>query len=59
MPKYYVEYTIMGGGSLEIEAANEEEADELAFDTSTEDLLENADFKGGFSVDSIEEIKDE
>jgi len=55
MPKYYVHYSMLGSGVLEIEAENEEEADDLAFDKTTEELIEGCDFKRGLSVDHIEE----
>lgn len=54
MAIFNITYTMMGSGVIQVEAENAEEAENLAFDFKTEELLDCADFKGGFSVDDIE-----
>lgn len=54
MAIFNITYTMMGSGVIQVEAENAEEAENLAFDLKTDELLDNADFNGGFSVDDIE-----
>jgi len=54
MATYDVTFTLMGSGVIEVEAETKEAAEDIVFDMTTEQLIECADFDGGFSVDEIE-----
>ena len=51
LKKYDVRYTLLGGGTMTVEAPSEEAARELAYYISHGWLMRNTDFKRGFDVD--------
>ena len=53
MKTYFVNYSMLGGGVLEIVANSAYEADSIAMDVSMEILMRTTDFGGGFSIDHI------
>lgn len=54
MAIFNVTYTMMGSGVIQVEANTADEAENMAFNFETEELLNCAEFKGGFSVDYVE-----
>jgi hypothetical protein len=54
MRNYLITYSILGSGQLIIRAKNEELAEDILFDMSTEDLLSEADFSDSLRLDLIE-----
>ena len=55
MKTYFVNYSMLGGGVLEIVANSAREADSIAMDVSMEILMRTTDFGGGFSIDHIDD----
>jgi hypothetical protein len=51
MKTFCLTYSLIGSGVVEIVARNEEEAKELLFNMSQEELIEAADFSDGIVVD--------
>jgi hypothetical protein len=51
MKTFCLTYSLIGSGVVEIAARNEEEAKELLFNMSQEELIEAADFSDGIVVD--------
>ena len=51
LKKYDVRYTLLGGGTMTVEAPSEEAARELAYYISDGWTMRNTDFKRGFDVD--------
>lgn len=50
MAIWKIDYTIMGSGTLEVEADSAEQAVEMANNTPTQTLIDGADFKRGFTI---------
>jgi len=55
MKTYFVNYSLLGSGVLEIVANSAYEADSIAMDVSMEILIRTTDFGDGFSIDNIED----
>jgi len=55
MKTYYVNYSLLGSGVLEIVANSSSEAESIAMDLSDEILIREADFSDGFAIDDIED----
>jgi hypothetical protein len=54
MPIFQVRFTVMGQGLVEVDAENEEHAENLVTGMTTEDLLAETDFSDGLVVDDVE-----
>lgn len=50
---FIVEFSIMGGGTMIIQAHSIEEARDIIMDKSDEELVEASNFKDGFALEEI------
>jgi len=56
MKTYHVEYSLLAGGVIEVQATSKSEAESIFFDLSTKELIDNADFDSSLEVSCIEEV---
>ena len=54
MPIYNVTFSIMGTGTIEMEANNKAEAENKLLDMTTEQLIEFVDFSDGLNIEEVE-----
>ena len=52
--KYLINYSSIGGGTIEVEAHSIREAEDLFMHTSDEVFAEETDWSGGFQIESME-----
>jgi hypothetical protein len=55
--KYLVNYSAIGGGTIEVEAHSVRDAEELFFNVSDKEFIEATDWDGGLQIESMT-IKD-
>lgn len=53
MAKFTVQFSLVGGGHVEVDAANAEEAEDMVSKMTTEQLIAEADFDDGLSIVQI------
>jgi hypothetical protein len=56
MKTYQVTYSLLAGGYLEVKATSKSEVEDIVFDLSTKELIDNADFDSSLEVSCIEEV---
>ena len=56
MKTYQVMYSLLAGGRIEVKATSKSEAEDIVFDMTTEELIDNADFNNSLEVSEIEEV---
>lgn len=56
MKTYQVEYSLLAGGVIEVQATSQSEAEDIFFDLCTTELLDNADFERSLEVYCVEEV---
>ena len=56
MNTYEVTYSLLGSGTVEIVARSKEQAEEIVFDWSDDQLIANANFHKSLEIESIEKL---
>ncbi len=54
MPIYNVTFSIMGTGTIEVDAKNKAEAENKLLNMTTEQLIEFVDFSDGLNIEEVE-----
>jgi len=57
MAKFEVSYTMVGGGDIEVKASSLEDAESIVNNMTTQELLDNCDFKRGLMIRDVVKIK--
>ena len=54
MPIYNVTFSIMGTGTIEVDAKNKAEAENKLLNMTSEQLIEFVDFSDGLNIEEVE-----